>query len=348
MNYKNLLDFQLFGNTGQDYLITFVVLVVFVALLKIFQIIVLKKLENIAKKTKTDLDDVLIGIVEKIKPPVYSFVALYGALQFLTLGEVVEKIINGLLILVVVYQIINALQEFINFAVRKLSSEDKKVSSSVVSSISIMAKTVLWSFAVLLILSNWGINISSLVAGLGIGGIAIALAVQKILSDVFSSFSIFVDKPFEEGDFIAVGQDMGVVQKIGIKTTRIKSLQGEELIISNQELTTERVKNFKRMKERRIVFTIGVCYETPVEKLKKIPEMMKDIIEKEELARFDRTHFKTYGDFSLNYEMVYYVTSREYLKYVNTQQSINFALKEKFEKEGIEFAYPTQTIFVKK
>lgn len=348
MTYKNLLNFQLFGNTGKDYLIAFLVLIVFVALLKLFQLVILKKLEKAAKKTKTDLDDVLINIVERIRPPVYSFVALYGALQFLVLGQVVEKIINGLLILVIVYQIINALQEFINFAVKKLSSEDKKVSSSVVSSISIMAKTVLWSFAILLILSNWGINISSLVAGLGIGGIAIALAVQKILSDVFSSFSIFVDKPFEEGDLIMVGEDKGVVQKIGIKTTRIKSLQGEELIISNQELTTERVKNFKRMKERRIVFTIGVCYETSLQKIKEIPQMIKEIIEKEEFARFDRAHFKTYGDFSLNYEIVYYVASREYVKYVNTQQSINFALKEKFEEEGIEFAYPTQTIFVKK
>ncbi len=348
MDYNNLLSFQVFGNTGKDYLVAFIILVIFVTLLKVFQIVILKKLENIVKKTKTDLDDVLIAIVERIKPPVYSFIALYGAFQFLTLSDIVEKIIDGLLILVVVYQIINTLQEFVNFAVRKLSSEDKKVSSSVVSSISIMAKTVLWSFAVLLILSNWGINISSLVAGLGIGGIAIALAVQKILSDVFSSFSIFVDKPFEEGDFIAVGQDMGVVQKIGIKTTRIKSLQGEELIISNQELTTERVKNFKRMKERRIVFTIGICYETPTEKMKKIPEIIKEIVEKEEFARFDRAHFKTYGDFSLNYEIVYFVTSREYLKYVNTQQSINLALKESFEKEGIEFAYPTQTIFVKK
>jgi len=323
-------------------------LIVFVAILKMFQLTILKRLKSVAKVTKTDLDDVLIGMVEKIKPPVYSFIALYGALQFLTLGEVVQKIVNGLLILVVVYQIINALQEFVNFAVRKLSSEDRKVSSSVVSSISIMAKTVLWSFAILLILSNWGINISSLVAGLGIGGIAIALAVQKILSDVFSSFSIFVDKPFEEGNFIIVGQDMGTVQKIGIKTTRIKTLQGEELVISNQELTTERVRNFKRMKERRVSFTIGVTYETTLTKLQNIPNMIKDIVESQETARFDRAHFKEYGDFSLNYEIVYYVKSKDYLVYMNTQQAINFALNERFVKEGIEFAYPTQTIFVKK
>lgn len=348
MNLNNLLNISLFGNTGKDYLVAFVMLIVFVAILKMFQLTILKRLKSVAKVTKTDLDDVLIGMVEKIKPPVYSFIALYGALQFLTLGEVVQKIVNGLLILVVVYQIINALQEFVNFAVRKLSSEDRKVSSSVVSSISIMAKTVLWSFAILLILSNWGINISSLVAGLGIGGIAIALAVQKILSDVFSSFSIFVDKPFEEGDFIIVGQDMGTVQKIGIKTTRIKTLQGEELVISNQELTTERVRNFKRMKERRVSFTIGVTYETTLTKLQNIPNMIKDIVESQETARFDRAHFKEYGDFSLNYEIVYYVKSKDYLVYMNTQQAINFALNERFVKEGIEFAYPTQTIFVKK
>jgi small-conductance mechanosensitive channel len=198
------------------------------------------------------------------------------------------------------------------------------------------------------IMSNLGFDVTSLVAGLGIGGIAVALALQSVLSDVFSSFSIYFDKPFQAGDFIIVGQHMGIVKHIGIKSTRIQTLQGEELIISNKELTSARVQNFKKMEKRRITFTFGVTYQTPVKKLKKIPEMVKEIVAKIELADLDRVHFRKYGDFSLNFEVVYYVKIPDYGKYMDTQQEINLALKERFEKEGIEFAYPTQTIFLNK
>lgn len=348
MDYKNLIEFQLWGNTGQEYLFAAGVFIVSIIVLKIFQVIILKKLQSAAEHTKTDLDDILVSIVEKLKPPFYSFIAFYIALKILNLSNLIENIIDGLFILVLVYQIINALQEFIIYITNKLSSkEGGSVNRSIADSISMIAKITLWTFAILLILSNWGVNITSLVAGLGIGGIAIALALQKILGDIFSSFSIFIDKPFEPGDFIVAGADMGEVKKIGIKTTRIKTLQGEELIISNQELTTQRIKNFKKMKERRILFTLGVCYETPIEKMRKIPDIIREIINKEDNTKIDRVYFKSYGDFSLNYEIVYYVSSGEYIKYAEAQESINFAIKEAFEKEKIEFAYPTQTVFVK-
>jgi len=217
-----------------------------------------------------------------------------------------------------------------------------------IKNITTILKILLWILAVLVVLSNWGINITSLIAGLGIGGIAIALAAQNILQDVFSSFSIFIDKPFKVGDFIVAGDDKGVVENIGIKTTRIKTLQGEELVISNQELTETRVHNFKKMEKRRVAFTLGVAYETPTEKLKKIPEVIKEIISRESLAEFDRAHFKEYGDFSLNYEVVYYISSGDYTEYMDSHQKINFAIKDAFEEMGIEFAYPTQTIFLKK
>ena len=199
-----------------------------------------------------------------------------------------------------------------------------------------------------MVLSNLGYNVTTLVAGLGIGGLAIAFALQKVLEDIFSSVSIYFDKPFEIGDFIIVGEQMGVVKKIGIKSTRIQALQGEEIVISNRELTSVRIQNFKRMEKRRVAFSFGVLYSTSNAKLKKAIEMVKKIVEKAEHADLDRVHFKAFGSSSLDFEVVYYLKSRDYNVYMDTQQEINFAIKEAFEKEKIEFAYPTQTIHLAK
>ncbi len=352
MNYQDLLQLRIWGNSSGKYLLALAVFAASFVILKIFRTIVLRKLEKAAEKTKTDMDDVLVKIVRNINPPFYLFVSLYLGLQFLALNATAGKIIDGLFVLAVVFQAARALQSLVNFwaekIIKKKPEEERIKSGAAVKNIASALKVLLWAFAFLLILSNWGFNITSLVAGLGIGGIAVAFALQNILGDIFSSFSIFFDKPFQAGDFIIVGSDMGVVEKIGLKSTRLRTLQGQELVISNRELTETRVNNYKKMEKRRIAFGFGVLYETPTEKLKKIPGMVADIIGAEDLADLDRVHFKEFGDFSLNFEVVYYVSTPDYNDYMNTQQSINFAIKEKFEKEGIEFAYPTQTIFVKK
>lgn len=352
MIYQNLFQLQIFGNTGKDYLIALGIFVGALIVLKIFQSIILIRLKKAAKKTKTDLDDVIIKIVEKIRPPFYLFIALYVGLKSLLLPVLADQIIYGLFILIIVFQIIRSLQIFIDYWTEKLirRKEEKETpqNKAAVKSISYLLKILLWVFAIFIILSNWGIDVTSLIAGLGIGGLAIAFALQNILQDIFSSFSILIDKPFQVGDFIIVDGDMGVVQKIGIKTTRIKTLQGQELVFPNRQLTDARINNYKRMEKRRIVFGFGVLYETPIEKVKKIPEIVKDIINKEPQAELDRVHFKEFGDFSLNFEVVYYVQVPDYNEYMNVQQAINFVLKQAFEKEGIEFAYPTQTLFVKK
>jgi small-conductance mechanosensitive channel len=207
---------------------------------------------------------------------------------------------------------------------------------------------VIWVLALLFLLDNMGVQISAVVAGLGIGGIAVALAAQAVLGDLFSYFVIFFDKPFAVGDFIVVGDKMGVVENVGIKTTRLRALGGEQLVFSNTDLTNSRVHNFKKMERRRIVFKLGVTYQTSSEKLRRIPQMVKDIILSQAEAEFDRGHFASYGDFSLNFEFVYYVIGADYAKYMDVQQAINLAIFEAFEKEGIEFAYPSQTLFVNK
>jgi len=201
---------------------------------------------------------------------------------------------------------------------------------------------------ILLIVQNLGYDITALIAGLGIGGIAIAFALQGILSDVFASFSIYFDKPFKTGDFIIVGEEMGTVKNIGLKSTRIQTLEGEELVISNKELTETRIRNYRGFEKRRMTFSFGVKYETPIEKVKSIPQMVKDIIGEIDKAEIQRIHFTDFGDFSLNFGAVYYITSGDFTVHKDIQHEINIALMERFEKEGIEFAYPTQTVYIQK
>jgi small-conductance mechanosensitive channel len=208
---------------------------------------------------------------------------------------------------------------------------------------------IIFLFAFLIILYVLKIDLSGIVIGLGVGGIAIAFALQNVLSDAFSAFSIYFDKPFEIGDYIVVGEYSGTVKKIGIKSTRVQLLQGEELVLSNSVLTSTSVRNFKKMEKRRITFSFGVTYDTPTNKLRKIPGIIKDIVNSKKLQyidRLDRVHFTEFGDFSLNFQVIYYLKTKDYVKYRDTQQEINFAIKEIFEKEGIEMAFPTQTIFI--
>ncbi len=214
--------------------------------------------------------------------------------------------------------------------------------------VTIIMRQFVWSLAGIILLDNFGYKVSSLIAGLGIGGIAVAIAAQALLKDFFSYFSILFDRSFKLGDFIIVGDYMGTVEHIGIKTTRIRSLGGEQLIFSNTDLTDSRVRNYKLMEKRRVLFRLGVTYQTPLRQLKDIPKIIENIIKNAKDTAFDRAHFFSYGDFSLIFEVVFYINGSDYNKYMDIQQEINFAIKEEFEKRGIEFAYPTQTLFVTK
>jgi small-conductance mechanosensitive channel len=344
--FANLLQQSYLGNTVYDYVVA---LGVFLLSLIIFSIIknhVLGRLKKWAKKTKTDVDDEIVETLEQVPGILYFFAALYIALNFIVVHEIVTKIVEIILTILLIYWATRVIGELIEYLLSKVAKDQKgkKEKNTTYFALNMIAKVILWSVGLLLILSNLGVNISALIASLGIGGIAVALALQNILSDMFSSFSIYIDKPFEIGDFIIVGEHMGTVKKIGLKTTRIEALQGEEIVISNNELTSSRVRNFKKMKKRRVVFHIGVTYDTPSTKLKKIPKIVKEYITKTPKCTFDRCHFFQFGPSSLDYEIVYYVQSSNYNDYMNTQQKLNLELVKSFEKEKIEFAFPTQTI----
>lgn len=346
----DILTYKFGGNLVKDYLIALAIFGVAIGVIKIFKQLIITRLKKVTAKTRTDLDDLLIRIVTGIGWPLYLILSLYLALQFIRPTDFIQKIMRWGIVVIITYYVVRAIQRLIDYATRKViekrQKEEEVSDSTVIDLLGKILKITLWVVALILILSNLGYNISTLIAGLGIGGVAIAFALQNILVDIFAAFSIYFDKPFRIGDFIIVGEDLGVVKKIGIKTTRIQTLHGEELVVSNRELTETRVHNYKKMERRRIVFSFGVKYETPTEKLKKIPSIIKGIIDKTELADIDRVHFKSFGDFSLNFEVVYYLRSSDYNKYMDTQQEINLAIKGQFEKKGIEMAYPTQTVYV--
>lgn len=348
LTQAEFLGYEFLGNTAGDYVFAAIALVILLIVLKFVQWMVLNRLKKMAERTKTDIDDALIKIVRTIKPPFYSFIAFYFAVTlFLALSAGAARALTAVLIIWVVYQAIGASQVLIDYVVKKTigseENEDAKVAAGLIGKIS---KIALWAVGLLMILSNLGINVNSLIAGMGIGGIAIAFALKNILADLFSSFAIYFDKPFVVGDFIAVGESSGTVERIGIKTTRLRSDQGEELVISNQELTSVRVQNFKKVEARRVKFTLGVLYETPTELLREIPEIVEKIVEDVELARINRVHFTSFDDFALTFEIVYFVDSPEHSVYMGVRQEINFRIKAEFEKRGIEMAYPTQTIYL--
>lgn len=342
-------SYFLLGNTVAEY---FAAVSLFLALLIIFyyaQKLILTRFRRAAEHTKTDIDDLVIDIFASIRPPFYALLSFYLALFLINVPTIGRDFVKIALLVWIVYQAVVMTQIIINFAVRRhFRGEEDDAARSAAGFIGNIAKGILWFIGFLLVLTNLGINVTSLLAGLGIGGIAIAFALQNILGDLFSSFAIRFDKPFRIGDFIIVGEHIGTVKKIGIKTTRIQSLHGEEIVISNHEITTARVQNYKRMEERRIAFAVSVTYQTPKEKMGHIPNIIRAIIESIEKTRFDRAHWKSYGSSSLDFEIVYYVLSGDYNLYMDIQQEINFKIYEAFEREGIEFAYPTQTVYVAK
>ena len=344
----SFLHVKFWGNTIKEYVFALIVFLGALLVFKILQIILFKYFHKLAQKTKTEIDNVFLEILQKIRPPFYFYLALYFALETLKINLWLDRILSAILMVWVTYQVMVSFQVLINRVIKKRIAKDA-TSEAILGLMGKILKGIIWGIGLIFILSNLGINVTSLLAGLGIGGIAIAFALQNILEDLFSSFAIFFDKPFRVGDFIVVGENYkGTVEKIGIKTTRLRSLQGEEVVISNRELTSAKIQNFGKVEERRVSIKIGVTYETPPEKLKIIPKLIEEIIKNTENVRFDRAFFVAYGDFALIFEFVYFVQSPDYVIHLKAQQEILLKLKEEFEKQGIEFAYPTQTLYLKK
>jgi small-conductance mechanosensitive channel len=306
-----------------------------------------------AKKTKTILDD---EIIKNVKTPVYFFVIILGfyyAIDQLSILHPYQTTIAQIFLVAEVFFIAFIITRFINvllswYAELIVKRGKKPVSTNILLVFKKMLHVFVYISAFLYLLYVSQINLSGAVVGLGVTGIAIAFALQSILGDAFSAFSIYFDRPFEIGDYVVIGSDEGTVTHISMKSTRLKTLRGEELVVSNKEITTGSIRNFKKMENRRVIFPISVTYATPLEKLKKIPSLIKTIIEQSDDVVFERAHFKELGTYSLNFEVVYLLKDPAYTKYLDVQQAINYTLMETFEEEHIDLAFPTQTILVNK
>jgi len=332
-----------FGNTD-IYITALVIFAISISILRIFKFVIIKKLKNIAAKTVTKYDDVAIDMVDKIGWHFYILIALYitfhylASMQFGLFSEI-KTILYYTIVIIIIYHAVKTIQAMVDHGTDVLIMR-KDIDVSTIELLNRIIKGGLWLVAIILILSHLGYNVTTLVAGLGIGGIAVAFALQNILGDVFASCSIFLDKPFKRGDYIIFGTEEGIVKKIGMKSTRVEALQGQEIIVPNKTLTDTIVHNYKKMDYRRIVFNFSIKYETTTANLEKIPMIVKEIVTNIKMVRFGRAHFHKFGDFGYVFEIVYFIDSGDYSRYMDLQQEINFAIKKYFENEGIEIAYP--------
>ncbi len=345
---EELLHLVIFNNPVKAYLIALAIFMSGIVVLRIFRNIVLHRLKKWAKKTAYTLDDLLVRLVEKKILPILYVGLFYAAVQYLTVNHTVYRIIEIAVLVILTIFVVRLVLTLVrygfeNYWFKKETDSSRRLGQKVLLT---SVRVILWAVAGIILLDNLGVKVTALIAGLGISGIVIGFALQAILKDLFNYFVIFFDRPFEIGDFIVIGDYMGTVEHVGLKTTRVTSLGGEQMVFSNTDLTDSRIRNYKKMEKRRVVFSLGVTYDTDSQQLKEIPGIIAEIINGTENTRFDRTHFFSYGDFSLIFEIVYYVMSNDYTVYMNIQQEINFRIKEEFEKRGIEFAYPTQTLYL--
>ncbi len=342
-------DIVSYLNNPRYYIPLFIAVGVYL-LLWLVKNVLISRLKRISAHTETYIDDVILIALDKTRQYFMIGTAVYSGFQASPFdtkkyGPVADKLFIILLAVQVVIWGMKAISSWFEFALAK-KNDDPSVKTTF-GFLGLLIKFGFIAGVFLFALSNIGYNVSTFIAGLGVGGIAIALATQNILGDLFSSLSIVVDKPFIVGDFINLGEWQGTVEHVGLKTTRIRGLGGEQIIVSNSDLLSSKIRNFKRMVERRVKFELGVTYQTRRDNLKLTTTLIEEIIKKEERARFERAHFVRFGASSLDFEIVYWINTPEYQDYADIHQRILFAIHEAFEKHELEFAYPTQTLFLR-
>ena len=338
-----------FGNTFKDWTTVLVIIITGFILLRLIRHFVLVKLKAWSAKTSTSIDDIIVGGIQRSVIPMLYILLVYSAIHTLAIPAKTLRFIGSAVSVAVMFFILRIITSAINYFILAAlkQKDDSETRQKQARGLILILTITIWILGFIFLLDNLGYNIATLIAGLGIGGIAIALAAQTILGDLFSYFVIFFDRPFEIGDYVAIDDKSGTVEYIGLKTTRIRTLGGEQLVCSNKDLTNSRLHNYGRMEKRRVVFKLTTVYQISAAQLKQIPLTVKNIIEQQPDIEFDRGHFIGFGSSSLDFEFVYYLLTSDYTIYMNTQQKILQDIFEAFEKENIQFAYPTQTLFLK-
>jgi small-conductance mechanosensitive channel len=342
---STLMNREFLGNTLLAWLIAAAVLVTVFAVLKILRRILLGRFSRLAERTVTGIDDLVTDLLRHTHGWFVLLISLGAASAALTLTPEPRGYMRMLLGAGVIVQLMIWGNTAINGWMKRQSAL-REGALGTLTAIAFMARLALWAVLFILLLDNFGLKVTTLLGALGVVGIAGALAAQSVLGDLFAAISIFLDKPFEVGDFIVFDGLSGTVRGVGLRSTRINAIGGEQLIVSNSDLLKSRISNYKRMAERRAAFQIGVVYGLPREVVAEIPELIRAAVEEQEQVRFDRSHFKSYGASSLDFETVYYVLSPDYTLYMNIQQAINLGILRRFEEKNIGFAFPTRTVIV--
>lgn len=320
---------------------------VFFTLLSLREIVV-RWLAKRAARSPSDFDDLAVSFGRRTQVLVIAIVAVYAGSFYVTPTPRQERALYALTESAIYFQVALWAAAAIDFwLARQRRKMDQDATSLVLAGVlRFVAKLVLWALVLLMALSNFGVNVTALITGLGIGGVAVALALQNILGDLLASLSIVLDKPFVLGDSITVDTLTGTVESIGLKTTRLRAISGEQLIFANSDLLKSRIRNWKRLAERRIVLTFGVPYDTPPDVIERIPGLVRAQVEAQELTRFERAHFKGFGMASLDFEAIYWILTPDYGIYMDRQQAVNLGLLRAFEREGIDFASAAQALLL--
>jgi small-conductance mechanosensitive channel len=339
MNSIPILSRELWNNTIADYLIAFAIMAGGILLVELFKRGILRRAQKWADSTATQLDDLLVSTLDRFILPIVRLLLIYWGVSYLALSPRFIRVFDIVISIIIAYFALLLVSHSIQFLLRGYfgRQESGEAKLKQISSLMIVIDIVIWTLGAIFLFDNLGYNVSAILTGVGIGGIAIALAAQNIIGDLFNYFVIFFDRPFEVGDSITIDDKNGTIEHIGLKTTRLRSLTGEQIILANSDLTKSRVHNFKRLETRRIQFFVNVNFKTPREKLERIPDMIRQIVQHINEVRFDRAHLARITEYALQFEVVYFVLSPDYLIYMNVQQKINLDLLETFRREKIEF-----------
>lgn len=340
----------MFGDRIGAWLLAAGIFVLFFAAFAVGRRLVIHRMARLAERTETEVDDYVIGTLKQTRWLLLALPAIYLASLALDLTARAREVTRTLAILSFLLQVALWALVSIDFWVERTRRRRGRdaASATLLGALRFIFKLALWVVILLVALDNLGVNITALVTGLGVGGIAIALALQNILGDLLASLSIVLDKPFVIGDSITVGDFTGTVESVGLKTTRLRSVNGEQIIFPNGDLLQSRIRNWGRLVERRVVLGFGVAYATPPEQVERIPAMVREVIEAQDLVRFERAHLKAIGASSLDFEVVYWVPTPDQIVHMDRQQAVNLGLLRRFAEEGIGFALPTQTLIMER
>lgn len=347
----DFLDYTFFNNSISDWLKTLAIAIVFFAVLHFVKSILLGKFSSVVRKTKNNLDDALLKIIGQTKDVFILFLGILCGIRVLNLPENWLAIINKIFFIAAALQVGAWLVGLINHLTSyqaKGKKEDKREKTTIYA-FGLFGKIIIWIIISLVILQNaTGMKVDALITSLGIGGIAIGLAVQNILKDIFASLSIFLDKPFLVGDYITVGEIGGTVENIGLKSTRLKTLLGDEVIFSNSDLLESQIHNYRKMERRMVVINIGVASDTPYKTLKSLPALFEEIITKQENASFDRANLSEIGEYTLNFEVVFHIESADFTLYMNTKEAVFLEIIRRLQEKDVVMPYPTRAVILNK